>query len=236
MYIQLDNTWSHLLQLQNRERGEEGGRGGALGRRERDLRCHSFTTNGNRKRIQCNQIFHRKYDLLLPLAKQHAFLIRRHIVTERVRKKLSNTLRGVVSKSIRDYFLPICDHCYFVVCNYGQGNPLDYIHPAADSDGSFSSLLTNGLNIWRSINNKKQLTGLSIYCQTTPKGKTWGYILLQIHITGVRLSLVHYVASASRPPTKVSIIQPIPCKFEFLATFMLSSEVFSLFSFSLISM
>ena len=127
-------------------RGGRGG-GGALGRRERDLRCHSFTTNGNRKRIQCNQIFHRKYDLLLPLAKQHAFLIRRHIVTERVRKKLSNTLRGVVSKSIRDYFLPICDHCYFVVCNYGQGNPLDYIHPAADSDGSFSSLLTNGLNI-----------------------------------------------------------------------------------------
>ena len=35
-------------------------------RRERDLLCHSFTTNGNRKRIQCNQIFHRKYDLLLP--------------------------------------------------------------------------------------------------------------------------------------------------------------------------
>ena len=35
-------------------------------RRERDLRCHSFTTNGNGKRIQCNQIFHRKYDLLSP--------------------------------------------------------------------------------------------------------------------------------------------------------------------------
>ena len=66
----------------------------------------------------------------------------------------------------------------------------------------------------------------------------WGYILLQIHITGdqVRLSLVHYIASASRPPTKVSNIQPIPCKFELVATSMLSSEVFSLFSFSLISM
>ena len=36
------------------------------GGRERDLRCYSFTTNGNRKRIQCNQIFHQKYDLLLP--------------------------------------------------------------------------------------------------------------------------------------------------------------------------
>ena len=36
------------------------------GRRERDLRCHSFTTNGNRKRIQCDQISYRKYDLLLP--------------------------------------------------------------------------------------------------------------------------------------------------------------------------
>ena len=35
-------------------------------RRERDLCCHSFTINGNRKRIQCNQIFHRKYVLLLP--------------------------------------------------------------------------------------------------------------------------------------------------------------------------
>ena len=35
-------------------------------RRERDLCCHSFTINGNRKRIQCNQIFYRKYDLLLP--------------------------------------------------------------------------------------------------------------------------------------------------------------------------
>ena len=117
-------------------------------RRERDLRCHSFTTNGNRKRIQCNQIFHRKYDLLLPrlripLAKQHVFLIRRHIVIERVRKKLSNMLPGVVSKSIRDYFLPIFDHCHFVVCNCGQGNPLDYIHPAADWGGSFSSLITN---------------------------------------------------------------------------------------------
>jgi len=121
---------------------------GGRGRRERDLRYHSFTTNGNRKRIQCNQIFHSKYDLLLPrlrilLAKQHVFLIRRHIVIERVRKKLSNMLPGVVSKSIRDYFLPILDHCYFVVCNYGQGNPLDYIHPAAGWGGSFSSLITN---------------------------------------------------------------------------------------------
>ena len=35
-------------------------------RRERDLRCHRFTTNGNRERIQCNQVFHRKYVLLLP--------------------------------------------------------------------------------------------------------------------------------------------------------------------------
>ena len=122
---------------------------GGRRRRERDLRCHRFTTNGNRKRIQCNQIFHRKYDLLLPrlripLAKQHVFLIRSHIVIERVRKKLSNMLPGVVSKSIRNYFLPIFDHCYFVVCNYGQGNPLDYIHPAADWGGSFSSLITNG--------------------------------------------------------------------------------------------
>ena len=66
----------------------------------------------------------------------------------------------------------------------------------------------------------------------------WRYILLQVHITGVqvRLPQVHYVALASHPPTKVSIIQPIPCKFEFVATFMLGSEVFSLFSLSLISM
>ena len=56
-----------------------------------------------------------------PLAKKHVFLIRRHIVIERVRMKLSNMLPGVVSKSLRDYFLPIFDHCYFVVCNYGQG-------------------------------------------------------------------------------------------------------------------
>ena len=52
-------------------------------------------------------------------------------------------LPGVVSKSIRDYFLPIFDHCYFMVCNSGQGNPLDYIHPAADWGRSFSSLITN---------------------------------------------------------------------------------------------
>ena len=52
-------------------------------RRERDLRCHSFTTSGNRKRIQCNQIFHRKYDLSLlrlrilppkPVGKETSFL------------------------------------------------------------------------------------------------------------------------------------------------------------------
>ena len=121
---------------------------GGRGRRERDLCCHCFTINGNRQRIQCNQIFHRKYDLLLPrlripLAKQHIFLIKRNIVIERVRKKLSNMFPGVVSKSIRDYFLPILDHCYFVVYKYGQGNPLDYIHPDADWGGSFSSLITN---------------------------------------------------------------------------------------------
>ena len=110
-------------------------------RRERDLRCHRFTTNRNRKRNQCNQIFHRKYRQN-PLAKKHAFLIRRHIVIERVRMKLSNMLPGVVSKSIRDYFLPIFDHCYFVVCNYRQRNPLGYIHPATDWGGSFSSLIT----------------------------------------------------------------------------------------------
>ena len=55
-------------------------------RRERDLRCHSFTTNGNRKRNQCNQIFHRKYDLLLrrlrilppkPVGKATCFLDRK---------------------------------------------------------------------------------------------------------------------------------------------------------------
>ena len=67
-----------------------------------------------------------------------------HIFIERVRKKMSNMLPGVVSKSIRDYFLPIYDHCYFAVCIYGQGNPLDYIDPAADWGGSFSSFLTNG--------------------------------------------------------------------------------------------
>ena len=43
----------------------------------------------------------------IPLAKQHVFLIRRHTAIERVRKKLSNMLLGVVSKSIRDYFLPM---------------------------------------------------------------------------------------------------------------------------------
>ena len=65
----------------------------------------------------------------------------------------------------------------------------------------------------------------------------WRHILLQIHIPGVQIRLPqdHYVASASHPPTNVSIIQPIPCTFEFVATCMLSSETFSLFSFSLIS-
>ena len=37
-------------------------RGGALGgllkKRESDLRCHSFTTDGDRKRFQCRQILH----------------------------------------------------------------------------------------------------------------------------------------------------------------------------------
>ena len=28
-------------------------------RGERDLHCHSFTTNGDRKRFQCKQIFHK---------------------------------------------------------------------------------------------------------------------------------------------------------------------------------
>ena len=57
------------------------------------------------------------------------------------------------------------------------------------------------------------------------------YILLQIHITGaqVRLCQVHFVASGSHPHTKlVSIIQPIPCRSKFVATFMLSSGIFSL--------
>ena len=57
------------------------------------------------------------------------------------------------------------------------------------------------------------------------------YILLQIHITGaqVRLCQVHFVASGSHPHTKlVSIIQPIPCTSKFVATFMLSSGIFSL--------
>ena len=66
----------------------------------------------------------------------------------------------------------------------------------------------------------------------------WGYILLQIHMTGVqvRLCQVHYVASASHPHTKVSIIQPTLCKSKFVAILMLSSEIFSLFSSSLILM
>ena len=57
------------------------------------------------------------------------------------------------------------------------------------------------------------------------------YILLQIHITGVqvRLCQVHYVASWLHPHTKlVSIIQPIPCRSKFVATFKLSSGIFSL--------
>ena len=53
-------------------------------------------------------------------------------------------------------------------------------------------------------------------------------ILVHIHLTGaqIRLCQVHYVASASHPHTKVSIIQPIPGKSKFVATFMLSSEIF----------
>ena len=51
-------------------------------------------------------------------------------------------MSGVFSKSIRGYFLPIFDHCYFLFYNFGQRNPLDYIHPAADWGGSFSSLIT----------------------------------------------------------------------------------------------
>ena len=35
------------------------GGGGGVKKRERDLRCHSFTTNGDRKRFQCKQIFHK---------------------------------------------------------------------------------------------------------------------------------------------------------------------------------
>ena len=59
----------------------------------------------------------------------------------------------------------------------------------------------------------------------------WRDILLQIHINGVQVRLyqIHYNASASHPQTKVSIIQPIPWA-------ALSSEIFSLFSSSLILM
>ena len=35
-----------------------GGGGGLLKKRESDLRCHSFTTDGDRKRFQYKQIFH----------------------------------------------------------------------------------------------------------------------------------------------------------------------------------
>ena len=51
-------------------------------------------------------------------------------------------MSGVFSKSIRGYFLPIFDHCYFLFYNFGKRNPLDYIHPAADWGESFSSLIT----------------------------------------------------------------------------------------------
>ena len=56
-----------------------------------------------------------KYDLLLPrlsIRLKHVLLIKEIIVIELVRKKLSNTIPGVFSKSIRDYLPPILDHCY----------------------------------------------------------------------------------------------------------------------------
>ena len=59
----------------------------------------------------------------------------------------------------------------------------------------------------------------------------WRYILLYIHLTGVqvRLCQVRYVASWSHLHTRlVSTIQPIPCRSKFVATFMLSSGIFSL--------
>ena len=62
-------------------------------------------------------------------------------MTGRVRKKLLN-MPGVFSKSIRSYFLPIFNHCYFLFYNSGQRNPLDYIHPAEDWVESHLSLIT----------------------------------------------------------------------------------------------
>ena len=38
--------------------GGDGGAGGLLNKRESDLRCHSFTIDGDRKRFQCKQILH----------------------------------------------------------------------------------------------------------------------------------------------------------------------------------
>ena len=35
------------------------GGGGVVKKRESDLRCHSFSTDGDRKRFQCKQIFHK---------------------------------------------------------------------------------------------------------------------------------------------------------------------------------
>ena len=43
-----------------KSRGGGGGGGGGGKKRERDLRCHSFTTNRDRKRFQYKQIFHKK--------------------------------------------------------------------------------------------------------------------------------------------------------------------------------
>ena len=62
-----------------------------------------------------------KYDLLLPrlrivqpkpVGKATCFIDKEIIVIELVRKKLSNMMPGVFSKSMRDYLPPIFDHYY----------------------------------------------------------------------------------------------------------------------------
>ena len=54
-YVHAVKQYMKPFALTPKSRGVEG----VEKKRERDLRCHSLTTNGDRKRFQCKQIFHK---------------------------------------------------------------------------------------------------------------------------------------------------------------------------------
>ena len=133
----------HEANYLNPKIGGGGGGGGEEGeRRERDLRCNSFTSQWKSKAISVQPNISQIWLVIIQVKNPATKTRWQGNVIGRVRKKLSN-MSGVFSKSISGYFLPIFDHCYFVFYNYGLRNPLDYIHPNADWVGIHLSLITN---------------------------------------------------------------------------------------------